>query len=996
MTTHKSRLNFRVLWLHVLLILSLAGCSRPSGRGPGVENTPPPTLSGLHVVLISCDACRPEYFDLAEMPNLEALVQNGVSYRGAWVGAVQNNTPPGHTQMSTGAFPKNNGILGFGWSDGKGGRVNPTSVKAINNGEMAQIVANSGVPTLAGLFKAQDGDNIVAVVATHKIYAAQGLGVGPADYILYTEKVKKAGAKATQPADPIEGYEPPGKGTLRPAAIRGHEPEQSFLDNPALQAALEQPGDDARYAFHLASSVFSAYRPRLLMINVSEPDGWGHKTGGLTDPENMGKVMLGVDDGLGELLQTYRQAGIFEQTLWVFTADHGMTPAYETYYNEDVRQTVTLPGGRGRASIPLTYLKDPALASQVADQLQAANLPGVVGVYYRTRSGSGYSYQATAGSASSLPAGLNQAYLYLLDTFACQGSPDVVTTTREGVLYESVDKQRLGAHGEINWVNQHIPLIFSGPGIQGGVVSDFPARLVDIAPTIARLSGMPAAGMDGVVLSDAMLAPEAQDVQVQSETGGWLARRRDALRSFAGEQGAVSTLGTPRPAKPLSTTTPGSAAAGSWGNLRFEQDYFPGSEDAAGLWMGGTETMDIFPYQGKLFATMGFWMDDPYGEDSQIRPWNGAQILVKDAADAPWRVEVNFGPTYLRVEAIRALSFSTDWQGGLFEAPVTMLIASPNDINIEQQRVATAWTRDDQSEKWEKSTIAQVPRQAVARSFGAHIDAVTGIHHVFAGVSYGQIQRGAYDPAAPGRLRWEAEAELTGTGRVMAFAECNGVLYAATGLEKRGKTITGGLFRRIDGEQPRWELVYQYPYNDSDKGEANLMRGLTAIPDPNGSGRQVLLATRANPGVIERIDPHHNHAVTVELDIREHFQQAWGLEKYKGAALSAYNRFLPAVHPITGEAVHLVSLWVTHPERKPPHNNAFFLVRHADATYEHVEIYDPAHPAPAGDSLRATRAMAISPFPEDGGQVYYFGGYDCAGKVSHNTAWIYRGAWITP
>ena len=46
---------------------------------------------------------------------------------------------------------------------------------------------------------------------------------------------------------------------------------------------------------------------------------------------------------------------------------------------------------------------------------------------------------------------------------------------------------------------------------------------------------------------------------------------------------------------------------------------------------------------------------------------------------------------------------------------------------------------------------------------------------------------------------------------------------------------------------------------------------------------------------------------------------------------------------------------------------------------------------PREPQLVATRTIAVSPFPEDQGKALYFGGYDCNGVPSHNTAWIYKG-----
>ena len=454
----------------------------------------------------------------------------------------------------------------------------------------------------------------------------------------------------------------------------------------------------------------------------------------------------------------------------------------------------------------------------------------------------------------------------------------------------------------------------------------------------------------------------------------------------------------------LQAVPPGAAGEGQaprlFPGLQFAQDYVPGTKDPNGQWMGGTETMRLLAYGGKLYASLGYWTDVPYGQAKGDEPWTGAQVLVKEAAEGPWRVEVGFGPAYLRTEMLASVTLTTDARGTALGKPVQMLLAGPSDFTPGGPRWATVWSRDDQTGQWTKSQVAREPRQAGVRALGSHVDKATRIHHLFAGVSQGEIYRGAYDPETPGRLRWDAKPELTGTGRIMCFAECNGELYAAAGLEERAsdKSLAGGLYRRADGPQPKWELVYQWPYTPQVKGdEANIMRGLTAVPDPKGGAQQVLAGTRAHPGVVELIDPLKNYAVTKELDIKACFATAWGLAEYRGPALSAYNRFVPFSHPDAGEQVWFISLWVNHPERRqPPHNGAHFLVRHRDGTYEYGTVYDPAHPLPPGKSLRATRTIEVSPFPEDHGRVLYFGGYDCAGQDSHNTAWIYKATLSPP
>lgn len=423
--------------------------------------------------------------------------------------------------------------------------------------------------------------------------------------------------------------------------------------------------------------------------------------------------------------------------------------------------------------------------------------------------------------------------------------------------------------------------------------------------------------------------------------------------------------------------------------LQYTKDFTSGTKDADGNWMHGTETMRFVAHGGKLYASQGFWMDTPYAKDKGERPWTGSQILVKESAGSPWKHEKSFGMS-VRVDALESFTFTTDGEGRKLEKPVTVLCATPGDANQEGGKFASVWTRDDSTGEWSRSTVVELPRRASIRSLGTHIDGETGIHHIFAGVTEGRIHRGVYDPEAPGRLRWIAEPELTGLGRPMRFCECSGTLYASAGTEKvKDGEVRGGLYKRVDGKEPKWELVWRWEHIELERGdEANLLRGVTAVKMPDG--REVMIGTHR--GGVYRIDPKENHKVTQELDIKKYFAGVWGISVYRGPALTAYNRCVPFTNTANGEDVLLLGTWVKHPDYpEPPHTGAYFLIRRPDAAYGHQRIYDFDNPTEKGKEIESTRTIAISPFPEDKGRVLYFGGYDCARRESHNTSWIYRG-----
>jgi predicted AlkP superfamily pyrophosphatase or phosphodiesterase len=469
---------------------------------------PPPE----YLVLIVLDAFRPEYLSLTAMPNLKSLILHGTSYAGAWNGALENYTPTAHTMMSTGTLPRRNGISGYTWQNLQTNEYfNPTTEEAVNRGEMAAIVQKSGVPTLAGAIKARWPDAIVAALSDEKYYAAQALGMGPADYILYSGN---------------EG----DTEMIIPMAVNGHAPPQEFMTDPRLRTETHGLGTSNTYALHMASVLVEKYKPRAVLMNLPESDNLGHTSGGLTDPESMRQVLDATDLALGELMNAYRQAGIFDQTLWVVTSDHGMTSKKNIIVPEELFQELGIEiGSEDDAPLPDIDLKDPSRASGIAEKIASAGIPGILGAYVREKNGDQYTYRAAPSTQASLPPALNNAFLYLTGTFAGPYSPNIVITTSDSTVFDRTHEGKGGSHNMDNWIDQHIFLAFSGPGIVNGTVSSAPARLVDILPTVARLMHLPLEGTDGMVLADAIRNATTKDLAHMAEVNIQLAPLRDAL-----------------------------------------------------------------------------------------------------------------------------------------------------------------------------------------------------------------------------------------------------------------------------------------------------------------------------------------------------------------------------------------------------------------------------------------------------------------------------------
>lgn len=448
--------------------------------------------------------------------------------------------------------------------------------------------------------------------------------------------------------------------------------------------------------------------------------------------------------------------------------------------------------------------------------------------------------------------------------------------------------------------------------------------------------------------------------------------------------------------------------------LQFTLPTVTGTNDSNGRRMSATETLHLVAHQGRLFAgtgSRGILPNPPTPADLGTN-WTGAQILIKDSPTSHWRVDELVPPIFrlhLRVEALAALTFTTQGRQPL-DSPQTLLAAGLSDIATTGSTVASVRTRVEGSpEGWEHSHVATTAAPAHVISFGSHVDRVSGVHFAFAGLANGEIYRGGYVEALSARIAWASNSvELTQHGPITSFAECNGRLFAASGVRRPpgggAGTATGGLLVRRDGVG-RWDTVWTppTPSDPSAPPTVSELRGLTAVPNPNGLTNEVLLLARSWPGVIERLDPDTNSStpLAVELDVRDFFARQRQDDRIRTSSVTVgYTSFTPARHPVTGEAIHLIGLWLEDPSFNAPGGvlDGAWLIRHHDGTYEAASVgpqLDPSTPAPVA-GFRATRCLALSPFPEDHGASFYLGGYDTgedAVGAAADTAWIAAGNW---
>lgn len=508
---------------------STATSQAPPSRRPTA--TPVPTATSVppaakYAVIFVLDGARPDYFTVPGIPHIRALMEHGTVYTNAFAGVLQSETPTGHAAIGSGELPRNNGIQGFGWQVPSGSYVSVFNPAYIQDHTMENLM--SSAPSLAGILHRAKPGSRVAALGSYKYYANDALGGPAADYTMY--------------------YAPGPKDDYRPVSVAGHVPPQSLLTRKDLIYPTYKNvplGVSDRLAMELARDTFERTRSNVIMLNVPEFDQpLGHIWGANRDMKDATRLMQQFDASLGTIEDAYRKAGVLDQTAFIITADHGFQ-AYDRLVTPDVINNAVASAGlkvthAAYHTADYLWLDHSVLAGSAAAAISELQNQNIQAVYYKEQTPPDYSYIRASGPDLFRVPGMEQANQLLLDSFVGPNSPDVVVMFRDGTAGDYTENQWKGDHGGADWESQHIPLIISGAGVRSGVVSSYPARLIDVAPTVLSLLGAPWNQMDGTALADALVTPPAGAAGVQAARGPALAADVRAMSSEAAKERAAS------------------------------------------------------------------------------------------------------------------------------------------------------------------------------------------------------------------------------------------------------------------------------------------------------------------------------------------------------------------------------------------------------------------------------------------------------------------------
>lgn len=472
-----------------------------------------------YLVLLVLDGARPDYFTVSGIPHVRALMRSGVQYTGAWAGILESETPSGHASITSGSQPTADGVLSFDWATSNNTPITLFNEQSVRNGLMENIMRAAPAPSIAGLLHRQNRRAKVVALSGYKYYAADALGGPDADVIMYY-----AGRK---------------NGMFGPTAIPGHAPPASVLrDSSLVLPSRKYPlGRGNHMAMRLAGKTFRAMRPAATLINLPEFD-WplGHVLGASRDRNAVQTLMRDFDSDLAALEETYRRAGVLRNTLFVITADHGFSQIQykmsHTVINDAVAAAGTSIVRDTYHTAAYAWLKDGSKAAAAAANISHQRKPYIQSVYFRTMGANGPMYLRATGANLLYDPAVEAANQQLLSTFNGPNGPDLaVFATERAMFVAGGESTWKGDHGGADWGSQHLPLILSGPGIRRGVVSDWPARLEDIAPTVLTAMGAPTTGMQGIPLADALEGATPEQLVVQRAVGARVRPVVDALRN---------------------------------------------------------------------------------------------------------------------------------------------------------------------------------------------------------------------------------------------------------------------------------------------------------------------------------------------------------------------------------------------------------------------------------------------------------------------------------
>jgi len=498
------------------------------------------------VILMVWDGMRPDFVSDDRTPHLRRLMTSGTTYARA-VGVLPSVTRPTTTSVTTGAYPAAHGIYSNLFTGPKGDRA------AVDTGDRASLerlraVNSSGrIVPLTTLPEAlvAGGRRVVSMGSgsTGQVTMLDPERVGTTVHILFTQPVgTTVHILFTQPVALME--------TL--TARIGPVPERHI--------PVQEANDWLVRA--LTDYVLPEIDPDVVLIWLCEPDASQHAKG-LGAPESDASIR-GNDARLGRILDAIDTSDV--PTTVIVASDHGHSTVTGMVRISDA---LTEAGFGATMASGVMHISEKAIIIE-AEQPDA-DLPTRVGQWLIAQPYIGAVIDWTG--THTVPGALAPSDVYgprprpklsHTPTFSWSWRWNDTDTNEHGVqgtAYSGfteglADFDRLqghivglnrltSTHGTLAPADQRTVLVLGGAGIRPGT-PDLPAGVVDIAPTILALLGLPPLpDADGRALTEAFIdGPAPASVAVHTETLATLPNGSPLRRHTIGTTAYVDTTTT--------------------------------------------------------------------------------------------------------------------------------------------------------------------------------------------------------------------------------------------------------------------------------------------------------------------------------------------------------------------------------------------------------------------------------------------------------------------
>ena len=457
------------------------------------------------VLLIVWDGMRPDLISAALTPHLHAFAQQSAVYRRA-TGVFPSVTRPTTASVSTGAYPAGHGVLSnlFIGPPGErtpidtGARADLERLRAVNGGRILRL------PTLAE-----------ALTGAGKRLVVMGSGTTGQATLLDPERMATTIHTEFTWPEPLmatlsERYGPP------PAKIIPVQAAHEWLTDVLLEYVLPECAPD------------------VVLMWLCEPDASQHAHG-LASPAAQ-DATRGNDSRLGRILAAVAASDV--PTTVIIASDHGHSTitgmVRVEYALADAGFAAPLRDGRMHLSERMILVEDGPGAATLRDRVSIwlHEQPWVGALVDWSRHGASDGRLTPAflwngRDASSLPYAPTFMYSHAWNDGA--NTHDVPGSALTGYSAGLADLERLqgpvvglnrltSTHGTLSPRDQRTVLIVGGAASRPGAL-DIRAGVVDIAPTILALLGLPPlADADGRFLAEALVGgPPTTSVEVRAE-----------------------------------------------------------------------------------------------------------------------------------------------------------------------------------------------------------------------------------------------------------------------------------------------------------------------------------------------------------------------------------------------------------------------------------------------------------------------------------------------